>query len=278
MGSFRKRIWRVMDWASHQPLLQWLKPPWRAGKFVAGGAMMYVWLRHVCRRRIPAQATAAEAPLVVILACSHLPSDARVQQHARVLAAHGFRVKVICPEWWPATVLPSWGAGTAVRALPRQATAGRDESPWTYSMALLQAAREEQAWAYHACGLPTVVPALLAAASRRVTCLCDLHAAHCAARGEAASGSSQDPHPLIRRWVSHLLERVAVHSATAVLTDSEESARRLRRGRRSRRPLQVLGPGSRGCEELIVLYHRLSGRALPTSTGAAESPACAKAA
>jgi hypothetical protein len=252
-----------MDWASRQGCLRWLKPPWRVAKLLTGGALLYVWLRRVCRKRIPARAAAADTPLVVMLTCSHLPTDTRVEQEARVLAAHGFRVTVICPEWWPATVLRSWGPGTQVRALPRKAAGDSGESPWMYSMALLQAALEEDAWAYHAHGLPAVVPAVLAAARKHVPCLCDLAAGYRASISKRERGPA-DPHPLARRWACRLIERAAVHTATAVLTDSERVARKVRRRHRSRKPLHVIGPApppGRRWPALVELYQQLHGGA-----------------
>ena len=89
-----------------RPLLRWLY------RYVAipvrlvqgGGALcFFLWLRQCGQRRIVVQPVpAASSPHIVMLVVTVLSQDPRVEREARVLAANGFTVTIICPAWWRA--------------------------------------------------------------------------------------------------------------------------------------------------------------------------------
>src|SRR5207249_4078959 len=108
-----------------------------------------------------------EQPLIVMLVCSNLPVDPRVEREARALVARGFRVKILCPQWTPITPPPDWGAGIEVRVLqPERILHPLHYFPYVHAPALVRAALAEPAWAYHSHDLNTALAALLAAARK----------------------------------------------------------------------------------------------------------------
>src|SRR5262249_15251523 len=140
----------------------------RAAEF----ASSWIWLRAFGARRIPARAAplsdrpADGAPLIVMLVCSSLPIDPRVERESRTLAASGFRVRILCPQWRPVTPAPDWGPGVEIRVLPTGFADEIERFPWALGREFANVAAREPAWCYHAHDLSTALAALTAAARR----------------------------------------------------------------------------------------------------------------
>src|SRR5437868_6115236 len=75
-----------------------------------------LWSLRRGGQRIPLGLTPLEGirPLIVMLAKAHLPVDPRIEREAKALAGAGFRVKIICPRWWPPAPVPDWGPGVEI--------------------------------------------------------------------------------------------------------------------------------------------------------------------
>lgn len=222
-------VFWVMRWLWHLPdrVLTPLLATW-----------WYLWLWLYGHRRIPRAAPLRKRPLVVMLVCSNLPVDPRVEREARALAAHGFRVKVLCPAWDPPTPPPDWGPNVEIGIL--RATDFYTRFPYVFSRPLLRAALAEDAWAYHSHDLDTALPALVAAARKRVPCLCDFHEWYSEnVTWDEARGCYRS-HPLLKRWIFQQLERLVLHSASKVITVCDSIARHLERRYDAPHPIHVL--------------------------------------
>jgi glycosyltransferase involved in cell wall biosynthesis len=178
---------------------------------------------------------------VVMLVCSHLPIDPRVEREARALAAAGFAVKILCPAWERPEPPPHWGPGVALRILPHKAGHFASRFPYVLGRELLRAAREEQdVLAYHAHDLNTAMPALLAAAHKGVPCVCDFHEWFSENVTYHARRKAYEPHPFAKRWIYRALERVVMHTATSVITVCDSIAELLDRQYQAPRPTRVI--------------------------------------
>jgi glycosyltransferase involved in cell wall biosynthesis len=208
--------------------------------YAAAALAAYLWLRKAANRRIPLTAAAADDPLVVMLVCTNLPVDPRVEREARALAGHGFRVRVICPQWSPVTPLPDWGPGVTFRILPRHAHRYSMFFPWIFSPSLYRAALAEPAWAYHAHDLDTALPALLAAAKRRVPCVCDFHEWYSENVSYDAILATYRPHRWYKRLLYRAVERLAVRSASRVVTVCDSIGKALEGRYQSPRKVAVI--------------------------------------
>src|SRR5262249_7442936 len=92
---------------------------YRWGQVMGRFAKSYLWLWVVGPRWIPTRVAVppGERPLIVMLVCSSLPVDPRVEREAKTLVEHGFRVKILCPQWCPVTPKPNWGPNIAISVL-----------------------------------------------------------------------------------------------------------------------------------------------------------------
>jgi glycosyltransferase involved in cell wall biosynthesis len=174
-----------------------------------------------------------------MLVVSNLPRDPRVEREARTLAANGFRVVVICPEWTPPTPI-DWGPRIAIRKLPTDAANFLYKFPRLFGHSLYEAALAEDAWAYHAHDLNTALPALRAAAHKGVPCVCDFHEWFSENISFHVRTGTFRPHGFLTRWVYRRAEAVVMRSATAVITVCESIANRLERRYDSRQPVHVI--------------------------------------
>ena len=180
--------------------------------------LMYLWLRLRCLRRIPARVPLVDNPLVVMLVVSDQPLDVGVEGEAKALVNAGFRVSVLCPEWFPATAPPCWGVGIEIEVQPRRPDVPCAESTWLYGLPLLEAALVEQPWAYYAHGWMAALPAVVAAAEHRVLCVCSVSSDF---EGNSADGG---PRPLFTRWCLWVIERLTLRCANRVVSESAEVA------------------------------------------------------
>jgi glycosyltransferase involved in cell wall biosynthesis len=193
---------------------------YRWGQVIGRFAKSYLWLWVVGPRWIPTRVAVppGERPLIVMLVCSSLPVDPRVEREAKTLVEHGFRVKILCPQWCPVTPKPNWGPNIAITVLPATAAGMGDDFPYLQPWALLEAALAEPAWAYHAHDLDTAMPALLAAAKRRVPCVCDFHEWYSENVTYDFQRGMYHPHHWSKKLVFQLVERLAMRTASRVIT------------------------------------------------------------
>jgi glycosyltransferase involved in cell wall biosynthesis len=183
-----------------------------------------------------------EKPRIVMLVFSYLPVDPRVEREAKALVASGFEVTVICPEWSPPAPAPDWGPHIQIRVIPSNGVLHCYDQffPYVYDPRLLQAALEEDAWAYHSHDLNTALPALVAAAKKRVPCVCDFHEWFSENVTFNWTTRVYEPHPKLKRRIFQLLEYVAIHSASKVVTVCESIAELLEKNFRSRQKVEVI--------------------------------------
>jgi glycosyltransferase involved in cell wall biosynthesis len=211
-----------------------------------GGLMWRTWrLQRTGAQRIPLKVPAPGSARIVMLACSYLAADPRIEREARALAAAGFRVKVICPAWEAESsgrlVVPDWGPGVTFAILPQAAASYRDAFPWVFSSELLEAAlREEEAWAYHAHDLDTALPALAAAAAKGVLCVCDFHEWYSENVTYDERLGEYRPHSWPKRRIGQIVERLALCCASQVITVCGGIAQQLQRTGEPRRPVEVV--------------------------------------
>jgi glycosyltransferase involved in cell wall biosynthesis len=173
-----------------------------------------------------------------------LTQDPRVQRAARVLAASGFAVTIICPAWWRAQqgeqVTLDWGPGIQFRILPQRTSRFAAYFPYVFSFTMLRAAVREEVWAYHAHDLTTALLGLTAAALKRAACVCDFHEWYSENVTYHTRSQSYRPHPPFKRWLFQVYERLALHTATAVITVSESIGERLEKRYQAPRPVHIV--------------------------------------
>jgi glycosyltransferase involved in cell wall biosynthesis len=186
----------------------------------------YLWIGRT-GHQIPKHSSATETPLIVMLVWSHLPTDPRVEREARALASHGYRVKILCPQWFQPAPVPDWGAGVEIKYLNHSAANGMLRFPWLMSRKLLSAALREPAWAYHAHDLNTVLPALAAAAQKRALCVCDFHEWYSENATFIESRQVYLPHSALKKWLFKKVEHLCLEYASKVVTVCESIANEL---------------------------------------------------
>jgi glycosyltransferase involved in cell wall biosynthesis len=193
-------------------------------------------------RARPRPVQPGEQPRIVMLVCSYLPVDPRVEREAKALVASGFEVTVICPEWSPPAPVPDWGPHITIRIIPSNGPLHYFDQyfPYVYDERLLEAALAEDAWAYHGHDLNTALPALVAAMKKRVPCVCDFHEWYAENVTFNWTTRVYEPHPKMKRRIYELLEYVAIHSASKVVTVCESIAELLEKQYRSRQKIEVI--------------------------------------
>ena len=231
-----------------RPLLRWLY------RYVAipvrlvqgGGALcFFLWLRQCGQRRIVVQPVpTASSPHIVMLVVTVLSQDPRVEREARVLAANGFTVTIICPAWWPMhkgeQLQLDWGSGIHFRILPQKTSRFAHYFPYIFSFTMLRAAVREDAWAYHAHDLTTAFIGLTAAALKGVACICDFHEWYAENVTYHERSQRYIPHPAFKRRLFAAFERLALHTATAVITVSESIGKSLMERYEVTQPVHII--------------------------------------
>ncbi|HXG46765.1 MAG TPA: glycosyltransferase [Methylomirabilota bacterium] len=203
----------------------------------------YYWLKWVGAKRIRVPAAADRGRHIVMLVQSNLHVDPRVQREAKALATAGFRVTVICPAWSPdqtACERIDWGDGVRFRILPARAGRFVLRFPHLFGRAILRAALAEDAWAYHAHDLDMALMALLAAARKQAACVCDWHEWYSENVSYDPWTGQYRPHHFFKRRIYQMMERCAVHSATAVVTVCQSIADGLATRYQSPKPIGIV--------------------------------------
>ena len=246
----------------------------------SGVALGYLlWLWRYGRHRIGSQPVSTEsAPTIVMLVVTALDRAPRVERGARVLAANGFQVTIICPAWRGVSLQTAaqidWGPGITFCILPKRAARFAFYFPYLFDGHMLRAAVREPAWAYHAHDLTTTFIGLIAAAHKRAVCVCDFHEWYSENVTYHSWSQTYRPHPPLKRWLFQVFERLALHTATGVITVCESIAADLEKRFQAPQPVHVIrnipviqpvGPDVPPCEDvrailgipadkLIVLY------------------------
>ena len=247
---------------ARHPSLQWLVPSVRTLRAWLGwsvrtglGSVLLVclvrsvmltrWLKRHGQRRIPTSAPAKTNPLIVMLAYANLPVDPRIEREARSLAAAGYRVKVLCPSWktpreGPARI-PDWGPNVTFAVLSRRGAIYSHSFPWIYNPVLLHAAlAETDAWAFHAHDLDSALAGLVAAATRGVPCICDFHEWYSENISYDRRRNTYLPHSWLKRRVFQAMERLAIQSASRVITVCDSIAQALEKQYEAPRSIAVI--------------------------------------
>lgn len=261
-------------WLARRRVLQPLKPPIRLYRKVATKARQGLGLvhrfardpafrsRHLPRLRRPVavvwyclmlrllrgpskkprQVRPGEKPRIVMLVFSYLPVDPRVEREAKALVSAGFEVSIICPQWDSPEPAPDWGPHVQVRIIPVNGPLHCYDQffPYVYDGRLLAAALAEDAWAYHAHDLNTALPALVAAAQKRVPCVCDFHEWYSENVTYNWDLRRYETHPRLKRRIFQLVEYVAIHSASKVVTVCESIAELMEKQYRARQKVEII--------------------------------------
>jgi glycosyltransferase involved in cell wall biosynthesis len=196
-------------------------------------------------REIAPTAPADGAPLlVVMLVISEVWRDPRVEREARSLAAAGFRVKIVYPDFFSAVhgLGPlDWGAGIEFRPLPSEFHHFIYGFPYLCGADFLKAIECERPFAFHAHDLSTALIALAAARAANAYCVCDFHEWYSENVTWNARRGRWVPHPWIKKLVYRLGELLVMHRASAVITVCDSIADELSSGRyRTRRTVNVI--------------------------------------
>lgn len=225
-----RRVYRIAKW----PLLLLHLPE------IISGLCLFAWFRWWGHRRLPPAAAVLDDPRIVMLVISPLPHDPRVQREAQMLASKGFRVTVLCPQWYPVTPAPDWGPRITFRIAKPGAGTFPTRFPYIFGWRLFRLALKEPAWAYHAHDLDTALPALLAAAIRRVPCICDFHEWYAENVTFDPAAQRYHPHGWLRRSVYRMMERQVLQHASCVITVCDSIADMMEKFYKAPRKVHVL--------------------------------------
>ena len=245
---------RFRGWVKQYPLLA--GPLWRMRTALEGLAStisdlvatarrvaFLAWAQGWLRRHgaaIPAQSAPPANALIVMLVWTYLPADPRVEREARALAEAGYRVKILCPQFAVPAPTPDWGDGIEIRYLAHDVAAPLRHFPWQMSQGFLEAALQEEAWAYHAHDLDTALTALLAAAQKRVLCVCDFNEWYSENVTYDEARKAFAPHSAVKKWLFRSIEELALRHASRVVTVCESIAVELQNKHKPPRSVAVV--------------------------------------
>lgn len=170
------------------------------------------------------------SPEIVMLVISQVWCDPRVERAARTLAAAGYRVKIVYPDFFSPPDAPmtiDWGEGISFRPLPGHYYTYIDRFPYLLGVRYLRAVLQEQPFAFHAHDLHTALIGLAAAWMRRAHCVCDFHEWFSENVSWDVKRNAWGPHPPLRRWIYRFAERVVLARASAVITVCDSIAKEI---------------------------------------------------
>jgi glycosyltransferase involved in cell wall biosynthesis len=196
-------------------------------------------------RQLEPTGCADRAPLlVVMLVISEVWRDPRVEREARSLAAAGFRVKIVYPDFFSAVLglgPLDWGEGIEFRPLPGHLWHFIGSFPYLLGGEFLKAVEGERPFAFHAHDLSTALIALAAARTAGAHCVCDFHEWYSENVTWSARHGRYLPHPWLKKLVYRLGELLVMQRASAVVTVCDSIADELRSGRYgTRRKVHVI--------------------------------------
>lgn len=227
-----------------RPLLRFISYP---VKLVLGLAwvprLLSAWMNGAAPKLAPGSG-AGLPPQIAMLVISEVWRDPRVEREARALAANGFRVKVIYPDFFSTeSNIPSmdWGPGIEFRALPGYFHSFIHSFPYLLGSEFLNALRDERPFAYHAHDLTTALIGLVAASSSSAHIVCDFHEWYSENVSWDVRKNCHIPHPWIKKSVYRIAELMVMHRASAVVTVCDSIANDMSSGRYlTRRKVEVI--------------------------------------
>lgn len=169
---------------------------------------------------------------IVMLVISEVFRDPRVEREARALAAAGFPVKILYPDYFSAyhkVRAIDWGPGIEFVPLPDTYGGYMHRFPYVFGSRFLRRAVRERPFAYHAHDLNTSIIALAAARHRGAHCVCDFHEWYSENVTWNKRVKEYRAHP---RWLARFYafaERLVLQRASAVITVCDSIAEELRK-------------------------------------------------
>ncbi len=206
------------------------------------GGLRFAWVAAFGRGATGTDARQARHR-IVMLVISEGHHDPRVERGARALAAAGFEVHIVYPDYSgcvPGVPPMDWGPGITFRSLPATAGAYILRLPYVLGSRLLKAAREEPAFAYHCHDLSTCIVGLEAARRTGACCVCDFHEWYSENVTWDAVEQRYIAHPWYVRDAYRWAERRVMRQATEVVTVSDSIARSLEAAHENRRTVRVI--------------------------------------
>ena len=180
---------------------------------------------------------------IVMLVISEVFRDPRVEREARALAAAGFRVKLLYPDYFSAhhkVGALDWGPNVSFRPLPHYMSAYIFGFPYVLGFGFLKEAIRERPFAFHAHDLSTALVGLAAARFTGAHCVCDFHEWYSENVTWDEVTKTYAAHPRRVQAVYRMAERAVLHRATAVVTVCESIARELKAMCSNRREILVV--------------------------------------
>ena len=235
--SFLRPLLPVFRFLEH--LVRSVLVPFRTVPFL----ICYLWLRWFGRHRITNGDKHCTDRRIVMLVCTNLEVDPRVRREAEALAAGGFYVTIICTAWGSDVdecESLDWGANIAFKILPMHSSRFICSYPYLYSRMLYNAAVAEDAWAYHAHDLDMSFIVMLAAAQKKVACVCDFHEWYSQNVSYDPWTERFRPHHFFKRILYEHVEYLAIHYSSRVVTVCQSIRERLESVYQSPKAIRVV--------------------------------------
>lgn len=196
------------------------------------------------RSPTPLTGSGGLSPQIIMLVISEVWCDPRVEREARTLAADGFRVKVVYPDFFSAGADAremNWGEGVEFHPLPDYYHSFIHRFPYLFGTDFLKALANERPFAFHAHDLTTALIGLSAAKTANAHCVCDFHEWYSENVSWSAGRNCYVPHPWVKKLIYKLAELVVMHRASAIVTVCDSIANDLNSERYfSRRKIEVI--------------------------------------
>ena len=115
---------------------------------------------------------------IVMLVISEVWRDPRVEREARALAAAGFEIEILYPDYFSHIYSGSsvtWGERISFSPLPSDAYRYIFGFPYLFGRSYLEAAAKRRPYAFHCHDLNTALVGLAAARMTGAHCICDFH-------------------------------------------------------------------------------------------------------
>jgi glycosyltransferase involved in cell wall biosynthesis len=174
----------------------------------------------------------SESREIVMLVISEVFRDPRVEREARALAAAGYRVRILYPDYFsvhhPAEII-DWGPGIEFAPLPGWMADYVHTFPYLFGMHYLWAATRERPFAFHAHDLRTALVGLAAARFAKAHCVCDFHEWYSENVTWDQATERYVAHPPRVHRVYAWAERLVMRRASAVVTVCDSIAGELER-------------------------------------------------
>ena len=248
----RPLLFQIVVWT--RPLRRVLSYPIKAGMVLVWimpflpalrrGRKLFLPVLHSGLRPAATPGSGGLPPQIVMLVISEVWRDPRVEREARALAASGFRVKVVYPDFFSTGTAArniDWGAGIEFRPLPGYYHSFIHSFPYVFGSDFLEALHDERPFAFHAHDLTTALIGLAAAQKANAYCMCDFHEWYSENVSWDARRNCHVPHPWLKKMIYKLAELVVMHRASAIVTVCDSIANDLNSGRYlTRRKIEVI--------------------------------------